>query len=125
MLKSKNENENVVEVTTFYANIYVGLREQYTENIYNINDVNNVVDFYIKAIGGDCVTITPTQYRYLDGFDDGVIVGFINYPRFERSNEEITQRALKLGELLMKTLKQNRVSVVTPTKTFMLTNKEL
>jgi hypothetical protein len=87
-----------------------------------MTDVEKICDDFVNEVK-DCVTITPTQFRYVDGAEPGVIVGFINYPRFPRKPEEIEDRALQLAEELMVGLEQNRVTVTTPTQTYMLTNE--
>lgn len=73
---------------------------------------------------GLCVTITPTCYEYPGGWENGFIVGLINYPRFPSSNKHLIDHSLKLAEVLMKEFEQLRVSVVTPDKTYMLSNNQ-
>jgi len=106
-------------VVSFNVQIWVGLREGYSTIVYPIDDVRKICDEYVNEIG-DCVTITPTEFRYVGGGEAGVIVGYINYPRFPRTEEEITKRALDLAERLREGLGQIRVSVTTPEKTYML-----
>lgn len=66
---------------------------------------------------GECVTVTPTNFIYKGGEEIGVIVGFINYPRFPRSAQEIDQRAKSLADKLMVALCQSSYSIETPTLT--------
>lgn len=100
------------------------LKECYNdEKIHSIEDVRSICDKWVNEIK-DCVTITPTEYRYVDGFEKGVIVGYIQYPRFYRSRKEIRQRALRLAEILMIELNQYRVTVTTPYKSYMLENND-
>jgi hypothetical protein len=113
-----------VDYKSFNVQIWVGLREWHTDIIHTIDDVRSICDKYVNEIG-DCVTITPTEYRYVYGHEPGVIVGYINYPRFPRSEEEITNRALNLAERLRKGLNQEKVSVTTPDKTYMLETQNL
>ena len=108
-------------VDSFNIQIWVGLRIGYTSEIYTIDDVRRICDEFCNEVK-QCVTITPTEYRYVDGSEDGVMIGFINYPRFPATPMAITDRALVLAHKLMIGLKQNRVSVVTPQTTYMLTN---
>jgi hypothetical protein len=106
----------------YNVQIWVGLKETYDdEKIHTINDIRIICDDYVNDIK-DCVTITPTEFRYVKGNESGVIVGYIAYPRFKRSNKEIRNRALKLAELLMNGLNQYRVTVTTPYKSYMLEN---
>jgi len=111
------------EEKSYNVQIWVGLRVGYSDEVHPIKDVEELVDEYVNEIK-DCVTITPTQFRYVNGNEPGVIVGYINYPRFPQPPEELTKRALELGEILMCGLGQNRVSVTTPDKTYMLERNE-
>jgi hypothetical protein len=113
---------SLTESKSHNVQIWVGLREQYSDTLRTIYDVRSICDTYVNEIG-DCVTITPTEFRYKHGYEEGIIVGYINYPRFPRSEEEITKRALNLAERLLIGLKQERVSVTTPKKTYMLGEK--
>lgn len=104
---------------SFNVQIWVGLRVGYTDEIHTIDDVRKICDKYVNDVK-QCVTITPTEFRYVDGDEPGVIVGFINYPRFPKSPESITIRALDLAGYLMDELDQKRVTVTTPNKSYML-----
>lgn len=109
----------MISTPTFWANIYAGQRVGYTDKIYGIDKVIEIVDAYCNRVEL-CVTITPTQFRYVGGWDPGVVVGLINYPRFLSSPAEVRVHALELAELLRVGLEQNRISVVMPGKTVML-----
>jgi hypothetical protein len=108
-----------VDFKSFNVQIWVGLRKKYSDFVYTMDDVRDICDKFVNYIG-DCVTITPTEFRYVKGSEPGVIVGYINYPRFPRTEEEITKRALELADLLRGRLGQTRVSITTPDKTYML-----
>lgn len=110
---------------SYNVQIWSGLKETYNdENIHTLNDVRSICDDWVNDIK-DCVSITPTEYRYVNGSEPGVIVGYIQYPRFPRSEKEIKDRALKLAERLMIGLNQYRVTVVTPTESIMLENNNV
>jgi len=104
---------------SFNVEIWVGLRVGYTTKIHTLDDVREICDKYVNEIK-DCVTITPTEFRYVDGMEPGVIVGYINYPRFPRTKTQIITRAQELGGYLMDGLGQNRVTITTPDKSYML-----
>ena len=106
---------------SYNVQIWCGLREGYTDIVHDYDEVNDVIDKWIKS-NPDCVTITPTQFVYKDGWENGVIIGWIQYPRFPRSKEDIKGRAVKLGYLLMETFKQNRITITTPDESIMLEN---
>jgi len=106
-------------VISFNVQIWVGLREGYSDVVYTIDDVRKVCDEWVNNVK-DCVTITPTEFRYVDGNEPGVIVGYINYPRFPRTKMQIIDRAVTLASKLKLALGQLRVSVVTPDETYLL-----
>ncbi len=66
---------------------------------------------------GACVTVEPTTYIYTGGEESGVRVGFINYPRFPESEENLRSRACDLASLLMEGLYQHSYSIVGPWET--------
>lgn len=109
----------------YNVQIWVGLKETYNnEKVHSIESVQNICDNWVNEIK-DCVTITPTDFRYVNGCEPGVIVGYISYPRFPRSRKEIRRRALLLAERLMYELNQYRVTVTTPFKSYMLENENV
>jgi ferredoxin len=81
-------------VDTFYANIYVGMREEYSDKIHNIEDAYKICQDYCDTVGL-CVTVTPTKYIYKNGEEDGIIIGLINYPRFPSTPFDIETTAQK------------------------------
>ena len=101
--------------------IWVGLREHYDESVHTIEEVRDICDTYVNRVK-DCITITPTEYRYVNGNEPGVIIGWIQYPRFPRKRKEILRRALELADIIMRELGQFKVTVVTPNKSYMLEN---
>lgn len=104
---------------TWNVQIWCGLRKKYTSEFHIIDEVRDICDEWVNEIK-DCVTITPTEFRYVDGNEMGVIVGYINYPRFPRTKEVINSRAIALAWRLKQRLGQIRVSVVTPNETYLL-----
>lgn len=100
----------------YEAKIWLGLREGYTAHQHFKYEVENVVSKWCTK-KEQCVTISPTKFIYVkadetgEGMEDGVVIGFINYPRYPLSEAEIRNRARELGELLMKKFKQYRVSI--------------
>jgi hypothetical protein len=110
------------KLKAYNVQIWVGLQENYNyEKIHTIEDVRKICDEFVNEIK-DCVTITPTEYRYVNGSEPGVIVGYISYPRFPRSRKEIRKRAILLAEKLLIGLNQYKVTVTTPFNSYMLEN---
>lgn len=65
---------------------------------------------------GLCVTVTPTEYVYTGGQEQGVIVGLINYARFPKEPAEIEAQALGLAAMLRIELGQQSFTIQTPTE---------
>lgn len=117
--------EEILYCNTYIVTIYTGLHEGYSKSNrdYSITDVEEIVDEFI--LDNDvCVTITPTQYRYPGGNENGVAIGMINYPRFPKLESKIDEESIKLANTLLTRLKQNRITIVRPKDTITLTNKE-
>jgi hypothetical protein len=106
-------------VDTYYARIYVGMREEYSDKVHNIEEVYELCQDYCNSIGL-CVTVTPTKFIYKNGEEDGVIIGLINYPRFPAMNEEIQNTAYDIAIKFLKSFNQLKVSVEFPEKTCMV-----
>lgn len=111
-------------VNTYFVQIWVGFRIGYTDQKYGLEKVRRICEKFVNESDSTnhskCVTITPTEYIYVDGCEPGAVVGFINYPRFPAEPEQILKPALILAEQLRVGLEQFRVTVVTPDKTYML-----
>lgn len=111
-------------VPTFNATIYAGFLERDTGRLHTITDAEAVCSNYCDEVGL-CVTVTPTQYIYVNGQEPGCIVGLIHYPRFAHKCPAVVikDHALKLANRLLLALGQQRVSVVLPDQTVMLTDE--
>jgi len=53
---------------------------------------------------GACVNVVETEYIYKYGMEQGVIVEFINYPRFPKTPDQVIRDAFQLGKMLMRGL---------------------
>lgn len=104
---------------TYTATIYVGLKDRDTGIIYSMEMAEKVIQEYVDEIGL-CVTITPMRYIYTNGSEPGFAVGFINYPRFPDTPENIKTKAITLAERLLNVFKQFKVSIVFSDKTVMI-----
>ena len=108
-------------IHTFTATIHVGLKIRRTGEIQSLDKAKKICQNFVNEMG-ECVSFTPTEYIYTNGGEPGVIVQFIQYPRFPKPEKEIIDRANRLAELLMKGLSQLKVCVVFPNETIMLEN---
>lgn len=108
---------------TYTINIYVGLRHGYSDIIYSIDDVRNWLQNYCndEKFG---VTLTSTEFIYVNGKEPGCIVGIIEYPRFPKGPNTLREHAVKIAKGLMILLNQDRLSIVCSDKTFMLEKSE-
>lgn len=104
---------------TFTANIYLGLRHGYTGVYSTIEDVRQWLQNYCNEVKLG-VSLTPTEFIYVDGSEPGVIIGLIKYPRFPEPDGFIKQKAFAIAKGLMQLCHQERVSIVYPTETVML-----
>lgn len=73
---------------------------------------------------GCCVTVTATSYVYTGGEESGVIVGFINYPRFPKTPAEINLYAYLLAERLLQGLDQQSYSIQNPEETTWISRRD-
>lgn len=74
---------------------------------------------------GLCVSIKETNFIYTKGYETGVEIGLINYPRFGFTQTQLRITTLDLAEVVLKYFKQCRVTVVFDDETVMLTNDDL
>ena len=105
-------------VPSFNIQIWLGLREGYTDKVHTIDEVYDECK-KICAIG-NCVTVTPTRFIYKDGWEDGVVIGLINYPRFPKEKQRLIYDSWGIANRLQEKFNQIRVSITTPEKTYTL-----
>jgi hypothetical protein len=93
----------------------------FTADIYIAGDINTIRTVCRKwCRRGACVTITPTQFAYTGGFEDGAIIGLINYPRFPSTPEQVIEKATDLTKILIEECCQLSASIVTSDKTIFI-----
>ena len=107
------------QIKTFEAKISVGLREKYSNVTHDICEVYDICLNYCNKVGL-CVTVAPTKFIYMNGFEDGCFVGLINYPRFPSTNAEIKKHAMNIARTLLEKLNQNRISIICSDETYMI-----
>lgn len=111
----------MTRVPTYNATIYVGLKHHYDGDIMPFEQVEQIIQDWVDKIGM-CVTVTRTKYVYTKGSEPGIIVGFINYPRFPATPDQIQYKALDLSQILLNECKQMQLSIVFPDETLMISN---
>ena len=107
------------EIETWEAKIYCGLRRECSDFSWPICVVYQTCQDFIK-VNPWCVTVTPTRFLYKGGWENGAIIGIIQYPRFPKSIESLKTKTIKLAEELKEVLQQFRVSVVFPDVTVLV-----
>lgn len=105
----------------FEAKIYCGLRVGYSNKKYTSRDAERCCQNYVNDIKW-CVSLTKTRFVYVNGSENGVIIGIIYYPRFPMNNKELEFRTIALAKNLKQKLQQERVSIVFNNKIKMLGN---
>lgn len=114
-----NKNIEVTTVDTYYAHIFVGMKKGYDGPIQSKDKAIDVIRNFCDTVKL-CVTVEDVDFIYPGGYEDGIKVGLINYPRFPDTPEHITNRALQLAEKLKTTYNQFRISVVTKDETHLI-----
>jgi ferredoxin len=109
-------------VKTYRAQIWVGFKVRETGELHTIEEAHKIAQDYCDKVGL-CVSVTPTNYIYTNGNEDGCCVGLINYPRFLEKRKTITKRAIDLARLLMNAFSQMKVTIVCDGKTYMLSKE--
>jgi hypothetical protein len=115
-------------VDNYEAKIWLGLQKGYSNSYFEAQEITEVIKKWCTE-EGQCVTVSPTHFVYVDGEEPGLVIGFINYARYPKSKAEISNRAHELGRLLMKKFKQFRVSITFyptfPNSSIMLENEDI
>jgi len=106
---------------TFTANIYVGFREGYGDQLHTYNEAEQILQEYCDSISY-CVSMTPTEFIYNGANEEGIIIGLINYPRFPSAREDIVNKAFAIAEIFLEKFNQNRISIVCSDKTYLIEN---
>ena len=124
MDKAKKDGVGYARCSTYEVKIYCGLRVGYGDTVMDEGAARLICREFANA-RKTCVSVTCTAFEYPGGDEPGIIVGFINYPRFPKKEDHIRDDAYELARLLMVGLKQFRVSIVTPECTTTLSNHAL
>jgi len=92
------------------------LGSAYQVSLFIAGDVAQAKQIIRKAVyppnAGLCVTVTPTTFIYTGGEEEGMMIGFVNYPRFPVTARQIYVRAVQLAEELIRGLCQKTALIV-------------
>jgi hypothetical protein len=76
------------KVKSFNVQIWVGLKEGYDGIENPIDLVYNICNKYVNE-NIYCVSVTETKFFYYEGYENGAVIGLINYARFPSSKRKI------------------------------------
>lgn len=77
----------------------------------NLTTIKQTVAKFV-AQNGWCVTVTPTDYIYTGGEEEGVIIEAINYARFPSTQAFRRERMKDLGMMIAKAANQRSFSIM-------------
>lgn len=99
----------------------------YTVRLYMAGDIQDAKRLLRQECyppnDGLCVTIEPTAFIYSGGEESGLVVGFVNYPRFPTTPEVLWDRACRVAHKLILGLCQWSALLVSPDKTEWITHR--
>lgn len=102
----------MIECNTFTASIYISITKQ--------EAISLLSEYFGKM--GMCATVTEIDFVFTGGRESGVCIGFINYPKYVNSPEEITQKVIEMANKMLTQVHQRSCSVVCSDRTYYLTN---
>lgn len=80
---------------------------------------------YIRefCLTGLCVSIRDADFVYTGGMEGGVVIGLLNYARFQCSEDELQSKAEDLAEFLIVKLHQSSATVLSPLGSLWMTRR--
>lgn len=81
----------------------------------DINVIKQACREFCMSVGL-CVNIKEVDFIYTAGEEHGAEIGLINYMRFPSSEEDLLEKAERLGEMIMERACQRSFSVLSSTK---------
>lgn len=111
---------------TYEAKIYLGSKEAYKGKEFTLEDLTKFIGSFQKDKDKDAcpLRIAECHYMFEDYIEKGWEVVVINYPRFPKPESKLFEFMSDLAKALLMQFKQNRISLVTPTQTYMYSSEE-
>jgi hypothetical protein len=124
----KNKN-NTIAISTFSANATIGLMKGYSNELITISDFKMALLTAQKQVNDEFNVVLSTKITLceivcLGQEEPSVSLDFIQYPKFQTEETLLKNAIIRLIEILMDSLQQNRVVIVFPDKTIMLEHSE-
>ena len=99
--------------------------ETHWAKIYIAGPLHKAEDVCRKYVErGHCVNVYETNYIFKFGEQRGVVVEFINYPRFARTQEQLTTEAKELGLALMHEMNQGSFTIQSRDGTYFVDRRD-
>jgi len=114
-------NMMISSLPRYDVKIAIGTRKRYSEEIHTGEYVHQLCQQFVN-FQKTCITLTNTNFIYVNGNEPGFFIGLINYPRFPKSDVEVYLQAETLAYHLMDKLDQERCSIITPTDIYLYEN---
>ncbi|AVR44766.1 hypothetical protein C7S20_05515 [Christiangramia fulva] len=116
---------NIIKSKTFRAVATFGLKRGYREELIPLREFKLKLVAAQAQVHKELDIQLSTKISHCDivfsGQDEPSIeISFIQYPKFPKKESVLREGILKLVEILMKSLDQNRVVIVFDDKTYML-----
>jgi hypothetical protein len=110
---------------TFIAQVTIGLYKEYSKERFSLVEFKKALDFAQRKIKSEynialSVKVTLCEIVFLGQEEPSVNLQFIQYPKFPQEVSVLKKEIVKLTELLMLKMKQNRVVIVFTDETIML-----
>lgn len=120
---------NSVSCKSFRAQVTIGLNIGYTTNSISIETVKRELAAAQQVVKKELNVFLSTKIKtceivFLGQEEPSVELEFIQYPKFIQEEALLKKAILKLTELMMMALQQNRVVIVFNDETIMLEKSE-
>lgn len=120
---------NSVSCKSFKAQVTIGLNIGYTTDSISIETVKHELAAAQQAVKKELNVVLSTKIRtceivFLGQEEPSVELEFIQYPKFIQEEALLKKAILKLTELMMMALQQNRVVIVFNDETIMIEKSE-
>lgn len=78
----------------------------------------------VAAHDGNCWSVEPIEFIYSGGRELGMVIRYINYPRFPWGKTKIREKSIEIAKQLIEYLAQGSCTIVYTDETIFLTRRE-
>jgi hypothetical protein len=113
---------NTLQVATFKASATFGLQKEYGSKLISATDFKTALAATQRLVYEELKVVLSTKITFceivcLGQEEPSVTLEWIQYPKFEYTTNELKNAIIRLVQLLMFALEQNRVVVIFPEET--------